>query len=91
MKHLETILKKQFELIGLEYSEEFTKKDNWYLDHYWTEESLNKFKKWMFNYLWNNKAARDHIMDFPLRKKERIKKTVDMWEAMYGWRIPKKT
>lgn len=40
------LLKEMFKRVGLEYSEEYCKKEDWYLTKSWTEAEQNEFKRW---------------------------------------------
>lgn len=46
-KFLEKALDKMFQAVGLEnWDREFTKKQDWYMEHTWTEEQIDEYKKW---------------------------------------------
>ena len=43
---LTQLLEKQFEMVGLSYTPDFTKEDGWYRKATWTEEQETEFLKW---------------------------------------------
>jgi hypothetical protein len=47
-KFMTVALDKMFKQVGLDkYDPEFTKQQNWYLQHEWTPEQEGEFKSWM--------------------------------------------
>jgi len=53
--HIAIILTEMFKRVGLVYSPEFTKQDEWYRQHTWTQEEETDFKKWLVQYIKKNK------------------------------------
>jgi len=51
MKHLNIILIKMCEMVGADFSKMDFKKQNWFHQFEWTEDSENEFKKWLISYL----------------------------------------
>ena len=86
-KHLTKIMKKMFSMVKEKYTPEYPKQPDWFLNHTWSDKKQDAFKKWMVDYLYNNKEARNEIMEFPVKDKETIKQLVDFFVFSYGWKI----
>lgn len=81
-----------FEIIWVskeEYDEVDIKKENWFYDYEWTDEQENEYKDWLYRKLRWNMEWRKEIMDFPIRKKDIIDKTVNMFVMNYWFKIKK--
>ena len=84
-KYIITILKEQFRRVNTDFpNDKYFKKENWFLDNEWTTEEEQDFKKWFFNYMLENKEARQELMKFP--STDNIEKTVDEFIMNYGWK-----
>ena len=55
----------------------------------WTKDEEDSFKKWMIDYLYNNKQARKEFMSFPKKNKKRIAACVDEFLWNHGWKLEK--
>ncbi len=84
MKHTKIILNKMCEVVGAKNID--FKEEGWFLKHEWTEEQEKEFSKWMQNYLYENKEARDEMMRISVKNKKIIEKFVDQFLGNYGWR-----
>ena len=87
MKHIETILKKQCELVGADYDKIDFKKNNWWMEYEWDEDTRNEFLAWMRDYLYENKEARQEIMMFTRKNKKNCLRAAQEWDFMYGWKM----
>ena len=86
MKHLEIILIKMFSYVGAKYSKEFVKSERWFLKHEWTAPQENDFKKWLTDYLYNNKLARIELMTYSYKNKKNCIKAANEFIFNYGWK-----
>jgi hypothetical protein len=59
--------------------------DNWYSKHTWFETEENDFKVWLYEYLKNNKKARQEIMRYPSTKSKNIEEAVSFFVSMFGF------
>jgi len=89
MTHQQVILKKMFEVVGLE--EVDTSEEGWYLKHTWTQEQRAEFSEWMQEYLKQNRDARTELMRRPVKNKETIARVIKEYIANYGWADKKTT
>lgn len=85
-KHLTKIMKKMFSYVKEKYTPEYCKKPEWFMKHTWTEKQENSFNDWMVEYLYNNKEAREEIMEHPIKNKKIIKELVSWFILDYGWK-----
>jgi hypothetical protein len=75
-KFLEKALDKMFQAVGLaSWDRELTKKQNWYMEHSWTEEQIDEYKKWF---------VRTAIKDLKLNKQLALKEW-SWFFLMWGW------
>ena len=85
-KHLTIILKKQCEIIGVNFDDIDFGKDNWFMSNSWTEAQEQEFSDWLFDYLMKNKEAREELLEHKAKDKKYIKKAVSEINLNYGWR-----
>ena len=45
-KFLNKALSKMFQCVGLKYTQEFTKQEDWYMLHSWDAAAIAKYKAW---------------------------------------------
>ena len=84
MKHIKIILNKMCDVVGAKNID--FKEEGWFFKHEWTEEQEKEFSKWMQDYLYENKEARDEMMRIPIKNKKIIEKFADQFLGNYGWR-----
>ena len=82
MKHLNIILSKMHDVIGVEWDNKLETFD--YGTHSWDYYKENEFKFWMIRYLRDNKEAREEIMRQPVNELDTIKGTVGEFIFNYG-------
>lgn len=87
-KHVKIVLKKQHEVLGLDFSS-FKGEEGWYSKHTWTKEQEEGFRKWFIDYLCSNPEARLEIMAYPTKNKKAIEGTWRWWNLDYGWKHEK--
>jgi len=88
------VFKKMFEIIGLSLQDyqdfDFTD-PQWYLKHSWTMRQEKVFTEWMVEMLYLNSKMRIDLMKFPKKSKIEIRKSVNWFTLMYGWKLKKET
>lgn len=85
-KHLEYILKKQCEYVGITINDIDITKDGWYNEYEWTEEQENDYKKWLKNELKTNHELRKELTKLPYRAPEvRLDAAVNWILLFCGW------
>lgn len=84
-EHLRIILEKMFEETGIEYSDEYVKQDDWYLNYTWTEKQEQEFVDWLTNYLYNSLPARKELMQITSKNKEACKRAAQQFATFFGW------
>ena len=84
-EQLDIILAKMFGMVGQEYKWEFTQQPDWYFQNSWTSKQENEFRKWLSDYLYENKQARIAIMENPAKDKKRCEKAASFFVMNYGW------
>jgi hypothetical protein len=87
MTELEIVLRKMCEYVGADYDSIDFKKDRWFMDYAWTEDTENEFKNWFINYLKTNKKAKLQLMKYPRITK--VDNFVNNFIFNYGWRTKK--
>lgn len=85
-EHLIFILKKMCDAVGANYSFVNFKNENWFMEYEWSDVEEQKFVDWLSDYLYSNAKARREIMLFPVKNKERCKKTASEFIFCYGWK-----
>ena len=84
-EHLRIILQKMFEETGIEYSDEYVKQDDWYLNYTWTEKKEQEFVDWLADYLYNSLPARKELMQITSKNKEACKRVAQQFATFFGW------
>lgn len=86
-ENLEYILKEMCSRVGRNYDDVDFNDDTWYLTSSWTKKDQDSFTKWLTNYLYNNKEAREALLRFPLKDKNRIENAANEFVFNYGWKV----
>lgn len=86
-RHLKIILKKMFQMVGEDFSEEYMNQDMWFHNHVWTKEQEDSFLQWMENYLFENNEARNVLMEVPRKERSIIRYACNSFILDYGWRL----
>jgi hypothetical protein len=81
------ILKKMCKVINVKFEDVDFTKPQWYLTHTWTEKQEKEFRKWLEDYLYTNSKARKEVMNFPIKNKEAIRRTISWFILDYGWKF----
>lgn len=84
-EHLRIILQKMFEGTGIEYSDEYVKTDDWYLNYVWKEDEEKAYIDWLADYLYNNVGARKELMNISGKNKKECLKAAQQFAAFFGW------
>lgn len=87
MKHFKVIMVEMCALVGADWDKIDPKKENWFQDYTWDEETQEIFIDWATNYLYNNKEARTEILTSSFRNKKRIRKAFEDFTNSYGWKV----
>lgn len=85
--HLEVILRKMCSMAGVDYDETDFVTSSWYLQACWAETDQNRFIDWLTDYLYKNTAARDEIMDRPVKIKTKCREAAKGFTWNYGWAL----
>ena len=89
--HTLFILKQMCKEVRVSFKKVDFNEDGWYRKYEWTEYKQEKFKKWLVDYLYSNKEARQEILGNPYNKtKKQIEKTVEFFILNYGWKLKEK-
>lgn len=84
-EHLRIILQKMFEGTGIDYSDEYVKTDDWYLNYVWKEDEEKAYVDWLADYLYNNASARKELMSITGKSKKECLKAAQQFAAFFGW------
>jgi hypothetical protein len=76
-------------MVGADFSKMDFKKQNWFHEFEWTEDSENDFKKWLISYLLENKEALAELMQWPRKDKKTLARVADEFVFQYGWKYKK--
>lgn len=86
-KQLEPILTEMFARVNDIYSPDKVNTEDWFLKHTWTLEQQSDFEKWLSDYLYKNKDARQAIMSRNVKNKGACKKVASEFTFNFGWKI----
>lgn len=95
--HIEIVMGKMFEAVGLDYLNPEVKADyriydkdsEWYTRCEWTEKQQVEFIEWLTGYLMGNSEARRALMAGPWKNKRRCYLTAMEFTMFYGWKTKK--
>ncbi len=85
--YLKRIMKEMCKRVGADFNKMNFKKQDWFLEYSWTKENEEKFKKWLMNFLYKNRKAREEILEFPSKNKNKLKNAINMFLFSYGWKL----
>lgn len=60
---------------------------NWYWAHTWTQWEQDDFKKWLIDYLMENKEAMKEISVYHYANKRTAERIADDLILNYGWKV----
>ena len=83
------LLRKQCQIIGVDYNKIDFQDQQWYSKYEWTEAQETKYKKWFINYLYNKLSRVKEIATLPYHIYKSKKRLADLWRwwnLMYGWK-----
>lgn len=86
-KHLSTIFEQMCLIVGANPKEINPLKPDWFTNYSWTAEEQECFKKWLSNYLYYNKSAREAIMVNPVRSRKSCDLAASFFVFSYGWEL----
>jgi hypothetical protein len=84
--HLDVILNTMCMMVDAKYDREKMKKDDWYLEYQWDEETEKQFEDWMTDYLHKLPKAQVELYGRRYMKKDECRKAVKMFLLSYGWK-----
>ena len=84
--HLTVILEKMFSYSPINFYKELVEKEDWYWAYTWKDGEKEDFINWLTDYLFNNKEAREQLMFYPTKQKDKCFDTARTFESMFGWR-----
>lgn len=64
-----------------------TTKEEWYNEYTWTEKQQQSFRKWFVDYLYNDKDARNALLNRNVKSKKYLDMAVLAFIFDYGWRV----
>ena len=85
-EHLTIILEKMCDIADVDFDEMDFKKNDWYLDHSWSVEQEKKFAKWLTDYLFMSKEAREELLTSPRRSRPACRAAALMFVLNFGWK-----
>ena len=85
-EYLNEVLEEMCDRVGAKFKD-FDFSGQWFQTHSWTEKEQEDFIKWLTNYLYNNKEAREEILARNIRLKSHIKKAANEFVFTYGWKL----
>ena len=88
-KHIKIILKKMCEMAGVKFEDIDFSDKLWFTKHLWSVEKEEEFTKWLADYFYKSKGAREEIMEIPVKNKNHCRKASENFVFFYGWRYKK--
>ena len=85
-EHLTIILKEMCSRVGASYDDVDFKDEEWFLKYEWSDIEENYFIEWLANYLYKNKAAREELLRFPIKNKNKCIEAANQFSLNYGWK-----
>ena len=86
MKHFDIIIAKMCSWIGVDSNQASNDIPDWFMQHSWTPAQEESFCKWLSTYLYNDTEARNEIMRFPRRTRNKTDKVAKEFVWTYGWK-----
>ena len=60
--------------------------DPYFWKYEWTQKQEQDFINWLADYLYNNKEARNAIMEYPRKNKKICRRVAEFFVWNYGWK-----
>jgi hypothetical protein len=80
------VLNKMYEMVGASPDGVDFKSSGWYLEHEWDKATEESFTKWLGDYLYSNKSARQEIMSWPVKNKALCHRAAKWFVFSYGFK-----
>lgn len=77
-KHIRLIIKKMFDIAGIEFETVDLKSQNWYNKYTWNKQQEQKYREWWINYLYSTPDASYELYNTRYTTKKQL---AEMW----GW------
>jgi hypothetical protein len=95
--HIDVILTKMFEAVGLDWKNPevkadyrvFDKESEWYARNEWTAKQEAEFGLWLTEYLYGSAGARKALMGYSVKNKKRCRDAAMIFTSWYGWKTKK--
>ena len=84
-KELNFILKEMCDRVGVAFEDIDFQEHNWFTKHRWTIHQEEDFAEWLANHLYENKEARNFILQIRSKNKTLCKKGAKAFIFNYGW------
>ncbi len=85
-EYFEKVMMEMCNKVGADWSKINPKEAGWYTKHKWTVEEEKSFAEWFKDYLFNNKEAREEILNYPTKDKTKISDAVNDFLFNFGWK-----
>lgn len=85
--HLRIVLCKMCTMVNADFNKINFKDKNWFQKYSWTAKQEEDFKKWLCNYLKDNRQARNEMMQFPTDRKRSIQNFVEFFNMSHSWQV----
>jgi hypothetical protein len=83
---LNTVLKEMCHRVGADFNKIDFPSGGWFLEATWTQEEEEDFKKWLADYIYNNKEARKEITSYRTNTKKNARQFAEQFIFNYGWK-----
>ena len=82
------VLKEMCSRVGVEFEDIDFDKDEWYLDHEWTQDEQEDFIRWFAKFL-RNKGVRTEITKYPSLLNNYVKREqfARQFLTEFGWKV----
>ena len=85
-EHLQVVLRKMCEIVNADPDSIDFSNDKWFYLHQWTVEQEQEFIKWLSDYLYETKGARQEFLTHPYKNKKNCEKAAREFTWNYGWK-----
>ena len=84
-KELDFILKEMCNRVGAKFEDIDFQEHNWFTKHRWTIHQEEDFREWLANHFYENKQARNFILQISSKNKKLCKQGAKAFIFNYGW------
>lgn len=83
------ILKEMCKRVNCKYDNIDFNSNDWFMEYSWREQEQKDFEKWLAEYFYNNKKAREEMLYVSWKNKKHCKEAAKMFVFNYGWKFEK--